>query len=114
MGGSRFSTLATGPFALDDQNLWMLATLVIMTTILMPLLKLIGTLIVLGGLRMEKPPSGLPLLFGWLKHLNHWVMVEVYMLGFLVAYTRLLALMSVHLGVASYATFWINAIHYWA
>lgn len=104
-GRSRLSTLAEGPFSLDDQGLWLLASLVLLTIILMPLIKLAGTTVVLTGLRLQKPPLWLAPLFGWLKQLNHWVMVEVYMLGLFIAYTRLQALMEVHLGVAAVALF---------
>ena len=104
-GRARFSTLAEGPFVMDDQGMWILATLVFLTTILMPFLKLAGMAIVLIGLRLPRPPLWLSPLFGWLKHLNHWVMVEVYLLGLFVAYTRLQALMEVHFDVAASALF---------
>lgn len=102
-GRFRFSKLVTGPITLDDQGLWPLAAVVLLTTILMPLVKLLGTLYVLLGIRVQKPPRRLATVFAWLRHIGPWSMIDVYLLGFLVAYTRLQAIMHVQMGVGVYA-----------
>ncbi|MGE3623552.1 MAG: paraquat-inducible protein A [Bdellovibrionales bacterium] len=102
-GGFRVSNLSSGLFALDNENIWGLAAVVALTTVVMPLIKLLGLFIVLVALRLERPPHWIAHLFGWLKHLNTWTMIEVFMLGFLVAYMRLEAIMQVDIGIAVYA-----------
>ena len=42
-------------------------------------------------------------LFRWYGPITPWAMVDVYLLGFLVAYTRLIAIASVHLDTALYS-----------
>ncbi|HEX3991262.1 MAG TPA: paraquat-inducible protein A [Acetobacteraceae bacterium] len=42
-------------------------------------------------------------LFRWYGAITPWAMVDVYLLGFLVAYTRLIAIATVHLDTAIYA-----------
>ena len=49
-GGFRAGMIGTGPFILDDQGYWMLASVVFVTTILAPFLKIAGTFTVLVAL----------------------------------------------------------------
>jgi paraquat-inducible protein A len=97
------SSLVTGPMALDRAGYWELAAAVLLFTVVMPLFKVLGLLVVLLELRREHPPRWIAIFFGWLKHLNTWSMIEVYLLGFIVAYTRLQALMQVQIDVAAVA-----------
>ncbi len=97
------STLLTGPLTLEDRGFWMIAAAVVLFTIVMPLIKVLGLLLVLLELKRAHPSPCVATFFGWLKHLNTWTMIEVYLLGFLVAYTRLQALMQVQIDVATYA-----------
>ena len=99
-GEMRSGKIASGPFALDDEGFWILASIVFLTTILMPLIKIIGTGIVLTGVITQKTPHWLARLFAFIQHINPWVMIEVYMLGFVVAYSRLQVMTQVHLAVA--------------
>lgn len=101
-GRVRSSELYTGPLMLDSQDLWQVATLVLLTTLLMPLVKIAGYLTVLVGIRLRHRPRWLGHLFAWLKHMDSWTMIEVYMLGFLVAYTRMQVMAHVILGPAVY------------
>jgi paraquat-inducible protein A len=102
-GRVRWNTLFTGPEELGRQGFWPLAVVVLATTVLVPGLKLLLTLILLIGLRMQKPPSFLPSLLGWLEWLQPWAMLEVFLLGVLVAYTRLTAIAGVEVEEALYA-----------
>ena len=101
-GRVRTSELYSGPLMLDMQNLWQVATVVLLTTMLMPLIKIFGYLTVLIGIRLERQPKWLGALFAWIRHIDPWTMVEVYMLGFLVAYTRMQMMAHVVLGPAVY------------
>ena len=102
-GQQRDTTLTSLPGAFESQGIWQLAIVVLGTTLLAPLLKLGLTAGVLIGLRMETAPSTLATMERWRKRLTPWAMIEVFLLGTFVAYTRLAALAEVQVGVALYA-----------
>ncbi len=97
------ANLITGDVALFDQGLWPLAALVLLTTVLAPTLKLGAIAYVLLGLRLPRPPPGLPVVFRWLERLRPWSMIEVYLLGVFVAYVKLIAFARIEVGAACYA-----------
>jgi len=100
----RFSLarLYTGPAELLAQGFGLVAALVFAVTLITPAIKLAILLITLGGLRIL-PPRWLKLVFRWYKPVSPWAMIDVYLLGFLVAYTRLTGLALVHLDTAVFA-----------
>ncbi len=102
-GRYQTSSMWSGMESLNHQGFPFLGYLVLATTILLPLTKLSLTVFVLGGLRYDNPPKGIVSAFRWLKHLSPWSMLEVFLLGFLVAYTRLQNLATVHMDIAVYA-----------
>ena len=102
-GQERVTTLAALPVGFESQGLWQLALVVLATTLIAPLLKLALTAGVIIGLEWEWPAPWLALMARWRAHLTPWAMIEVFLLGAFVAYTRLTALASVHVGVALYA-----------
>lgn len=95
--------LITGAKELAARGMYLLAIAVIATTILAPLIKVGSTIYVLLGLRMRRPPPFLPRIFRLVEFLTPWAMIEVYMLGVFVAYTKLVDLASIHIGIALYA-----------
>jgi paraquat-inducible protein A len=97
------ASLVTGAAALFDDSLWQLAGLVLLTTVVVPALKLGAIAYVLLGLALPHPPGDLPFVFGWLERLRPWSMIEVYLLGVFVAYVKLAALATIEIGVACYA-----------
>jgi paraquat-inducible protein A len=97
------ASLITGAQQLFQQGRWALAGLVVMTTMIIPGLKLGATLYVLLGLRVPRPPRHLLMIFRWLQVLHEWSMVEVYLLGVFVAYVKLVALATIVIGPACYA-----------
>ncbi len=102
-GFGRETILASGPLALRGEGMWEVAIVVLATTMLAPLARIAAMAWVLAGLRMRIPPRGLPVVFRWVEMLRPWSMVEVFLLGVLVAYTRLVALATVEVGGALYA-----------
>ena len=102
-GRERMTTLITGPEELGSVGMWYLATVVVITTLGAPLLKLMATVWVLVGITLEKPPRYLITLFRWVERISPWSMIEVFLLGVLVAYVKLVDLARVQLGVAAYA-----------
>lgn len=101
-GRSRDAVLLSAPIQLDHQGMWELAALVLATVVLMPLLKLLLLTGVLLALRLQRPPRFLPYLFRWYERIGPWAMIEVFLLGLFVAYTKLLDLAQVEIGPAAY------------
>ena len=98
VGRTYQATLFTGPVMLDDRGMWEISTVVVATLIAMPAAQFMLLLIVLLGLRLPRPPRFLPRLFGWMERIRPWSMVEVFLLGVFVAYTRLQAIATVEVG----------------
>jgi paraquat-inducible protein A len=96
-------SLITGDGALYEQGLWPLAALVLLTTVVAPTLKLGALAYVLLGVKLPRPPPGLPVVFRWLEGLRPWSMIEVYLLGVFVAYTKLVAFGTIVIGIACYS-----------
>jgi paraquat-inducible protein A len=80
-----------------------LAVVVFATVFVMPAAKLGVELTVLFGVAATHTPRWLAWLFGWLEHISPWSMVEVFLLGAVVAYSRLNALADVDVGLAGVA-----------
>jgi paraquat-inducible protein A len=97
------STLFSGPDNLRSHGMPGLAVVVLLTLIVIPPLKLALELAVLFGARVRRPPPWLPWLFGWLELVSPWAMIEVFLLGSFVAYTRLQAIGRVDVGPALWA-----------
>ena len=102
-GLARASTLFTGPVELEQHGMWEIAIAVLVTTVAAPALKLLATIWVLLGLRLENPPRSLHVVFRWVEWLSPWAMTEVFLLGVFVAYTKLIELAHVEVGGAVYA-----------
>lgn len=104
-GQSRTATLFSGPAALLQHGLWELAALVFATTAAAPLLMICASLYTLGGLWLRWPLPGLRHAFILRNWLRPWSMIEVFLVGYFVAYAKLGALAHVEPGPAFYALF---------
>ena len=102
-GREQVSTLITGVLEFLDQGLWPLAALVFAVTILIPLAKILLTLAVLIPVRTGLRVPGLGRLFRIVEIMHPWAMMEVFMLGVLVAYVKLTDLATLELGPALFA-----------
>ena len=103
VGRTYQATIFTGPAQLEDHNMWEISVVVLVTLVAVPFVQLLLILTVLLGLRTRHPPRFLPELFSWVASLRPWSMVEVFLLGSFVAYTRLQAIATVEVGPALYA-----------
>lgn len=101
----RFSsgTVFTGPNVLDRLGNAEIGDLVLLTLVVAPAVKLLILLGALWGARASNPPKWLAWGFGWLERIGPWAMVEVFLLGLFVAYTRLQAIAAVEIGPGSIA-----------
>ncbi len=99
--GNHTSTTLFGTVrALHDNGMTSVAALVFVTTILMPALNIGALLYMLLPLKLGRVPHGLPAVFRLVDAVRPWGMVEVFMLGTLIALTKLAALASVVPGIA--------------
>lgn len=84
------TTLLTGVQELWRQELYGLATLVLFTCVLVPLLQMLGLLCILLPLRLgRRPMRGAAHLLRLVQEIAPWGMMEVFMIGILVALVKL-------------------------
>jgi paraquat-inducible protein A len=104
-GRSQANRLISGVYDLFAQGMWELASLVLLTSILAPLIYLLGMLYVLLPLRLDRRPWVLASVFRVVQKLRSWAMLEVYTLGILVAFVKLADFGTVEPGIALYSFF---------
>ena len=97
------TTLISGVLELYDQGMWIVAGVVFLTSILMPLMELIGMLYILLPLKLNLRPWKLPIIFRLVRSFKPWGMMEVFMLGILVSFVKLAKMASLIPGIALYA-----------
>lgn len=97
------SNLLTGPLVLRAQGWWELSALVFLTTVILPAAHLLGISVVLIGIRRNASREVMAHVFRWVQTLRPWAMVEVYLLGYVVAYTRLTAIAWVTVEAGTFA-----------
>lgn len=94
------TTLLSLPLAFDRYDFWLLAAVTAATAVVLPLLRISALVVVLGGLRLQNPPRWLHRVYRTQLVVRQWAMVEVFLLGVFVAYTRLVTLAVVEVGPA--------------
>ena len=99
----RETTLITGVKGLYAQGMQSLALLVFLTSILVPFVHIAGMLYVLVPLRLNRVPRNLALVYRFIRSLQPWAMMEVFMLGILVAYVKLGKMAKIVPGLAIYS-----------
>jgi paraquat-inducible protein A len=103
-GRFQLARLETGPDSLMNQGYLLLGILVMGVTAIIPGIKLGIMLITLIGIETGLVAPRLSIaLFRWYERISPWAMIDVYLLGFLVAYTRLIAIAHVQLDTSLYA-----------
>jgi len=95
--------LITGVQELYHQGMWILATVVLLTTIIMPAAQMMGLLYVLVPLRLNRLPWKLKQVFRLIQCLRPWAMMEVFMLGILVSIVKLGKMATIVPGIAAFA-----------
>ena len=108
------TTLESGPVELVKHGLWPLAIAVAFTTAIAPLIKFLGTIYVLVGLKLRVLPPNLRGIFLISRKIGLWAMLEVLLLGVFVAYTKLGDLVTIELGAAVYALAALTVVIVWA
>jgi paraquat-inducible protein A len=99
------TNLITGIMVLYDQDMQALAILVFFTTILAPAAQLLGMLYLLLPLRHRRVPPHFAPIFRFVRGLQPWSMMEVFMLGILVSIVKLAKMASIVPGIAIFSFF---------
>jgi paraquat-inducible protein A len=102
-GQSRTATLWEAAWTLYDEGAWFMSLLVVFTTLLNPLIEMGAVAWVLLPLRAGQQAPGFDLVLRAMQAVRPWVMVEVFMLGVLVAFVKLNGLASVVPGPGLFA-----------
>ncbi len=79
----------TGIYNLYKQKMVPLATLVLITCVLVPLAQMLGLLYVMIPLKRNRPARHTARVFRIYLHLKPWGLMEVYLIGILVALVKL-------------------------
>ncbi|MEO7037719.1 MAG: paraquat-inducible protein A [Polyangiaceae bacterium] len=105
MNGGRFTTsyLFTGPERLADHGAWELSVAVLLTLLVLPIAKLSLVIVMASALWLGHVPRWLKWSFGWLPWVSRWGMVDVFLLGSMIALIRLQDWMQVSFGPALFA-----------
>lgn len=99
----RETTLLTGIEELYTQGMPELSIIVLLTTVLVPLAQMACMLYILLPLRFKRVPIGLPAVFRFVRHLEPWSMMEVFMVGILVSVVKLSKMAKIVPGVALFS-----------
>ena len=103
-GSITTATLFGAVQTLMSQDLLSVASLVLITTILAPACELIAMLYLLVPLKFGIVVPAFALVFRFVEHVRPWAMIEVLMLGILVAIVKLSTIATVIPGVALYSS----------
>ena len=104
-GRMRTITLVTGPIELVREG-WTLAGLLVgAVTVALPAIEILLMLGILFGALHHRLPWRVTSMMRWYDRLRPWSMVEVYLLGLLVAYTKMIDLADVAVDPAAFALF---------
>lgn len=103
LGNTRDGTLWSGVATLYQEDMWAVAILVFLSSILFPLVNIVLSLLVSGHLYFRKPNRYLPRWMRWLQHIEEWAMLEVYTLGIIVACVKLASMAELRFGFGLYA-----------
>lgn len=97
------SILFTGVKELLAQDMWAVGILVLIVSMIIPLLKILGMLCVLVPLKFKQRPWHAAFIFRIVEALHPWAMVDVYMLGVIVALVKLSDFATIVPGAALYS-----------
>ncbi|MDD5581147.1 MAG: paraquat-inducible protein A [Methylobacter sp.] len=103
LGNTKDGNLWSGVAALFQENMWGVAILVFLASILFPLLNIILSLLISAHLYFNKPNAHLARWMRWLQHLDEWAMLEVYTLGIIVACVKLASIAELKFDFGLYA-----------
>jgi paraquat-inducible protein A len=102
-GNSFDGNLWTGVMALFKEDMWEVAVLVMLSSVLLPFVNMALAGLISFHLHMKKANAHITRWMRWLQHLNEWAMLEVYALGIIVACVKLSDMAEIKFGLGLYA-----------
>ncbi|MEQ1486101.1 paraquat-inducible protein A [Methyloglobulus sp.] len=103
LGNSMDGNLWTGVSVLFNEDMWAVAILVLLSSVLLPFVNMGFAFLISFHLFIEKPNGHLVRWMRWLQYLNEWAMLEVYALGIIVACVKLAGMAELRFGFGLYA-----------
>ena len=94
------TTLISGVIGLYDEGKWEIALLVLLTTIVVPLTQLLLQLYIYLPLKFNRIPWFLAPVFRFAGSLQPWSMMEVFLIGIIVAIVKLVGMAQIVPGLA--------------
>jgi paraquat-inducible protein A len=98
-GLSQVAEIGSGVVGLLDHGLSPLAALVLVAAVAAPLFRVLANTYVLARLQVGQHPSHLATVFRWSERLRPWAMLDVLLLGALIATTKLHDLAAIEIGI---------------
>ena len=94
------TTLISGVIGLYDEGKWEIALLVVLTTIVVPLMQLLIQLYIYVPLKLNRTPWLVAPVYRFAGGLQPWSMMEVFLIGVIVALVKLLGMAQIVPGLA--------------
>ncbi len=94
------TTLISGVIGLYEEGKWEIALLVLMTTVVVPLTQLLIQLYIYVPLKLNRIPWLIAPVFRFAGGLQPWSMMEVFLIGIIVALVKLLGMAQIVPGVS--------------
>jgi len=113
-GQEQHASLITGVVTLYQQGFWELAFLVLMCSMVVPLLRILAGLYLFAPLYFGRVPHGFARLLPLFIMLTPWAMTEVFLLGVIVAYVKLIDLATIVIGLSSWTFIAMIVVTSWA
>ena len=95
--------LFSGIIGLYEQGIYFLAAAVSFTTVVVPVFMMLGLCYLLLPLRADLRLPGAERILRWILHLQPWNMVEIFMIGIIVAGVKLQKMAALQPGVGAWA-----------
>jgi paraquat-inducible protein A len=97
------ATLLSGVIDLYNTGKWEIAALVLLTTIVVPLFELLILLYIFVPLKFNRVPWKMAAVFRVAQNLSPWSMMEVFLIGVIVAVVKLIGMATIVPGFALWA-----------
>jgi paraquat-inducible protein A len=112
-GIAHVAGLFSGPEELVHRNMAELAAVVIFVTVVAPFARLLGTVYVLIRARERRPPRHVRRIFALAEQMRPWSMIDVFVFGVFVAYTKLGDLVTIGILNGLYALLLLTFVLVW-
>jgi len=109
-GNSQNMSIISAVYALSSNDMWILAAMCFGFILLFPLFRMVGLLYILLPLRFNNRTPGMELVFRWIVYISPWSMMEIYLLGAIVAFVKLAAMANIGLGYSFWAFAVLNVL----